>query len=168
MVRAVSSESFLDFIVLYFMGSKPSWVPMHSAPMALARIALPGKSSLFLHLLHGNGRMGIGCPCPHFRGDPDGFHDFLLARSLAHGHWGVRLDAPGALGHMGHSHGDQLLGLFIQNTFLEDRPAEISPGLNLMWCQFGLLFGQFSFVHIAYLRIEPLYKFRIKFDFQSR
>jgi hypothetical protein len=76
-----------------------------------------------------NRRMGEGTACAHFGSDPDGLHDFLLARALSDRRLGVALDAVWALRHMSHRNGDQLLGLSRQGAVLENGLTELAEGL---------------------------------------
>ncbi len=68
--------------------------------------------------------MGKGTTGTHFSRNPDRLHDLGLGRVVAQRRLGMALDTVGALGDMGDSNGDQLLGLCIQRTIGKNRTAE--------------------------------------------
>src|SRR5690606_26607007 len=90
------------------------------------------------------GGMGVGAPRPHFGRHPDGFHDFRIGCARARCAFGVAFDAIGALGDVGHGHGDQLLGLRVQRAGSEHGPAEGLERGQGLGCEFGAPPGQFG------------------------
>src|SRR6185437_1505683 len=69
--------------------------------------------------------MRISAAGAHFRGDPDGLHDFLARRAMTQRSLGMTANAIGALRHMRHRNGNQLLGLRRQRPTCENLPAEV-------------------------------------------
>ena len=56
--------------------------------------------------------MSIRCAGPHFRSDPNSFHDFFLAGTFSHGPRRMVADAVGALRYMRYRHGYELFCFF--------------------------------------------------------
>ena len=78
--------------------------------------------------------MSIGASRAHFRGNPDGFHDFLGRRATAQSAARMAADALGTLRHMRDRNRDQLLGLRRNRTFSEHAFAEGLERCSLLGC----------------------------------
>jgi hypothetical protein len=141
------------FVVLSLTATSARLVDISSsigsdAPIPL--MAIPGTIFLglffFLCLdvrdrIERQGRMSVSASGAHFRGHPDGFHDFLGRRPMAQSCAGVAADAIWTLRHMGDRNRDQLLGFRSNRTVSEYALAEGSEGLGWPRCQSVSLLG---------------------------